>query len=99
LEERLLPTLKTLETEPLAVPLKKSCALAGHGHDLAYAKCKDGRWESYLDGGRRMVTMRSIKADMERQIAAQRGGFVPAPYYDRAADRKRRAATKAEERA
>jgi hypothetical protein len=97
--ERLVPTLKKSDVEPLAVPIKQACEMAGHSHDLGYAKARDGRWETYLDGGKRMVTMRSIKADMERCIAAQRGGFVPAEFHGHSNNQRRRRSAKAEERA
>jgi hypothetical protein len=97
-----LPILRKSEVERLAVPFKQACEMAGHSHDLGYTKAKDGRWETYLDGGKRMVTMRSITADMERQIAKQRGGFVPSEFHGHSNNQKkqRRAAKAlAEERA
>jgi hypothetical protein len=85
-----MPKLKKTDVERLAVPLKEACAMAGHSHDLGYSKAKDGRWETYLDGGKRMVTMRSLKADMEAQIAKQRGGFVAADFHGHSGNRKNR---------
>lgn len=91
-----MPILKKVDVEPLAVPFKRACEMAGHSHDLGYAKAKDGRWETYLDSGKRMVTMRSIKADIENQIAKQRGGFIAADFRGSADNhRDRRRAAKA----
>jgi hypothetical protein len=66
--------------EPLALPLSEACAAAGHGRDKGYEKIKAGRWVSYLDGGSRMVTVESIKADQAAQVAVADGQFVRGNY-------------------
>lgn len=86
-----MSTSKKPDFEPLAVPFKRACEMLGHGHDLGYTKAKDGRWETYLDSGKRMVTMRSLKRDMERLLAAQGGGFVPAEQYGYVNNQRRKA--------
>jgi hypothetical protein len=61
--------------EPLALPFSEACSASGHGRDKGYDKLKDGRWESYMDGGTRMVTLASIKADQARMLAVDNGKF------------------------
>jgi hypothetical protein len=65
--------------EPLVLPFSEACQASGHGRDKGYDKLKDGRWESYMDGGTRMVTVASIKADQARMLAQSEGKFKRAP--------------------
>jgi hypothetical protein len=66
--------------KPIAVPVRKVGRLAGHGHDRTYDLIKAGEYESFLDGGRRFVTMASIEARQARLIAETGNTFKPAPF-------------------
>jgi len=62
-----------VELEPFAVRPKEGMRLAGCGESEFYRRMNAGRYESFLDGGARMVTVRSIRADQEKLLAATRG--------------------------
>jgi hypothetical protein len=90
---------KRPDVEPLAVPLDEACKMVGHGRDIGYDKCKDGRWQSYVEAGRRMVVVASIWADIQRRIAEE-AAFTPAPFRGQAVNPKqRRTKARVEERA
>jgi excisionase family DNA binding protein len=44
--------------------------LGGKSHDLIYELIRTGELTSYLDGRRRLITTESIKAYVERKLAA-----------------------------
>jgi hypothetical protein len=64
---------------PFAIPFRQALRNDGIGHDKGYALIKSGDWQSYLDGGTRMVTVASINARRERMLAESAGKFKPAP--------------------
>jgi len=66
------------KTAPFAVRFSQACRDDAIGRDKGYALCKSGEWESYLDNGSRMVTIRSIEARRQR-LLHQGGKFKRAP--------------------
>ena len=65
--------------KPIAVPFDRGCEMGGHGRDKGYVLCKSGEYETYMDGGRRMITVRSIEARINRLLKQHGGAFNPAP--------------------
>lgn len=63
----------TPSVEPFAVRPKDGARLAGIGLSKFYQNLNAGRYESFLDGNIRLVTVESIRADLRRQLAAARG--------------------------
>src|SRR5262245_51960596 len=58
---------------PFAVRPKDGKVLAGCGETEFYKRMNQGRYETFLDGTSRLVTVRSIIADQERMLAATGG--------------------------
>ena len=68
--------------QPLIVSPKKAAFLLDCGLDAVYALIHQGQLESYLEGQRRKITMRSIQALIAKRLAAagseyQRSSRVP----------------------
>jgi hypothetical protein len=63
--------LKSENCEPLAVSVKKGCAIIDSGPTRLYELINSGEIESYRDGKSRKVVVASLKAYVERQIAAE----------------------------
>jgi hypothetical protein len=59
--------------------------------DKAYKLIKAGEYESFLDGGSRRITLRSIKKRQEQLLAAQKS-FARAPWTHAIVDRRKKAA-------
>ena len=53
---------------PLAVRGATAMRMAGHGKTKLFALVKAGEYESYLDGGVRMITTASIEARIQRKL-------------------------------
>ena len=70
--------------KPLNVPVKKDGAVAAHGNDRTYELIKAGEYDSFIDNGRRFVTMASIEARQARLLAETSGTFKPAPFKGQA---------------
>jgi hypothetical protein len=62
-----------VDIEPFAVRPKDGTRLAGCGETEFYKRLNSGRYESFLDGTSRLVTVRSIRADQEKLLAASKG--------------------------
>jgi len=62
-----------VDIEPFAVRPKDGARLAGCGETEFYKRLNAGRYESFLDGTARLVTVRSIRADQEKLLAASKG--------------------------
>ena len=60
---------REFEIEPLVVSPKVAERLLNDSHSRLYQRIKSGELESYLDGSVRRITMRSIKAAIERKLA------------------------------
>lgn len=63
--------------EPFAVRPKEAARLDGCGITEFYKRLNAGEYESYLDGPMRMVTVRSIRARQQRQLAANNANGEP----------------------
>jgi hypothetical protein len=59
--------------EPFAVRPKIGAHLAGCGLRDFYLRLNSGRYETFLDGTNRMVTVRSIRADQQQMLATNHG--------------------------
>ncbi len=59
---------------PLVVRVPQACKLLACGHDTLYRLIREGKIESYREGGARKITVSSIKAYVEAQVAAGRRG-------------------------
>jgi hypothetical protein len=60
-------------TEPFAVPPKAAARMENCGLTEFYRRLNSGEYESYLDGGKRLITVRSIRARQERLLKAASG--------------------------
>jgi hypothetical protein len=70
--------------QPLVVSPKKAAFLLDCGLDAVYALLHQGQLESYLEGQRRKITVRSIQALIAKRLADagsvfQRSSRVPPP--------------------
>ena len=64
---------KNPDLEPFAVRAKLGAQLAGCSDTVFYKRLNEGRYETFLDGTNRMVTVRSIRADQEKLLAEAQG--------------------------
>jgi excisionase family DNA binding protein len=71
-------TGRQIGDKPLVVGPTKACFLLHCSKDKLYALIKSGALESYLEGDRRKITVRSIEAHIEERLAANGDGFRPA---------------------
>jgi hypothetical protein len=62
--------------KPLVVGMTKAEALLDSGPDTLYDLIKSGELESYLEGKRRKITMRSIERLIQKRLAAASGEFL-----------------------
>jgi hypothetical protein len=60
------------DLEPLAVSPRQACRLLSIGNTYLYGLINNDELETYLEGGARKITMRSIRARQERQLAVSR---------------------------
>lgn len=67
-----------VQIEPFAIPPKETARIDRCGITEVYRRINDGEYESYLDGSKRMITLRSIRARQERQLKAATGAKRPA---------------------
>jgi excisionase family DNA binding protein len=58
------------DLEPLAVSPRQACRLLNLGNTRLYQLIGNGELESYREGRARKITMHSIRARHERQLAA-----------------------------
>ena len=65
------------DLEPLAVSPRPACRLLNIGNTYLYGLINNDELETYLEGGARKITMRSIRARQERQLAVS-GSLSPA---------------------
>jgi excisionase family DNA binding protein len=70
------PSANGDDFEPLAVSPRQACQLINVGITYLYDLINNGELESYLEGRSRKITMRSIRARQDRQLAAARGAIV-----------------------
>jgi hypothetical protein len=61
-----------LDERSLVTTVDGASILLDQGRDKTYADVHSGELESYLDGRRRRITMSSIRALVERRVAATR---------------------------
>jgi hypothetical protein len=66
---------KTTDDRPLVVGMAKAGFLLDCGRDHLYDLIHAGELESFLQGSRRKITMRSIQALIAKRLAANGGGF------------------------
>jgi hypothetical protein len=59
--------------EPFAVTPRVAAQMESCGITQFYKRLNAGEYESYLDGGKRLITVRSIRARRERLLAAAAG--------------------------
>jgi excisionase family DNA binding protein len=83
--------------EPLVVDPTGGCVLLRCGLDKLYKLLSSGEIDSYLDGRSRRIPVASIKAYIERRIAASRD-FKPASNNPHANSKRRRDGDEAEGR-
>src|SRR5262249_8438186 len=69
---------KKATSQPFAIPFTHAIKNDSIGRDKGYSLIRGGEWESYMDGGIRMVTIASINTRRERLLAESRGTFTPA---------------------
>jgi len=62
-----------VDVEPFAVRPKDGARIAGCGLTELYKRLNSGRYESFLDGTSRMITVRSIHEDQKKLLAAAAG--------------------------
>jgi hypothetical protein len=87
---------KKSQIEIFAVPFAEARKADGIGLTKGYKLLHSGEWQSFMDGGTRMVTVASINRRRERLLAAAGDTFKPAPFDGRADHpRRRRRATAA----
>jgi hypothetical protein len=67
------PYAKDDETEPLVVRPRAAKKLLQTGHRRLYELLNAGELESFKDGRSRKITMRSIRAYIDRKLSAQAG--------------------------
>jgi excisionase family DNA binding protein len=65
--------------EPLVVPPRQACTMLCVGLTRLYELLHEGELESYRHGRSRRITTASIRAYIERQIAASPGNWGPPP--------------------
>jgi hypothetical protein len=68
-----MPAESLVQTEPFVVSPKKCAWIEGCGLTEIYRRLNENEYESYTEGGRRFITMRSIRARQERLLAAASG--------------------------
>lgn len=61
------------QTELFAVQPKVAARLDNCGLTELYERLNAGEYETYIDGGKRLITVRSIRARQERLLAAAGG--------------------------
>jgi excisionase family DNA binding protein len=61
------------DLEPLAVSPRQACQLLNIGQTSVWALIRTGELETYREGRARKITLRSIRARHERQLAAAHG--------------------------
>jgi hypothetical protein len=59
--------------QPFAVSPKKAAHIEQCGLTELYERLNNGEYETYLDGAKRQITLRSIRARQERKLAAAGG--------------------------
>src|SRR5262249_44851395 len=74
--------------EPLAVSPREACRLLNVGNTYLYDLLNNDELESYWEGRSRKITMQSIRARQERQLAAARGAVGTAGPSRRGRPRK-----------
>jgi hypothetical protein len=84
--------LKSEGCKPLAVSVKKGCALIDNGPTRLYELINSGEIESYRDGKSRKVVVASLEAYVARQIAAE--ATKPSPEWTHRATQARAAKQK-----
>jgi hypothetical protein len=76
---RRIPGERSSKENPPLLPLIVSMKEAGHllscGHDQIYDLLRAGELESFMEGQRRKITMRSIQALIAKRLAATGGEF------------------------
>jgi hypothetical protein len=59
--------------EPFAVSPRQVARIDHCGLTEVYKRLNRGEYESFIDGSKRLITVRSIRARQERQLAAGAG--------------------------
>jgi hypothetical protein len=65
------------EIEPLVVSPNTAARILDEGRNRIYERIDSGELESYKDGWARKITMRSIKALIERKLAGKSNNGSP----------------------
>ena len=81
-----------LDDQPLVVSPKKAAFLLDCGLDAVYAHIRQGQLESYLEGQRRKITVRSIQALIAKRLADAGSAFQRSSRIPPSPKKKRRAA-------
>jgi hypothetical protein len=68
-----MPNTTENQIEPFAVTPKVAAKLESCGITEFYRRLNGGQYETYLDGGKRLITVRSIKARQQRLLSAANG--------------------------
>jgi len=67
-----------LIAEPFALRPREAAKYAGVCLTEVYARLRDKTYEGYTDGGKRFVTLESIKRHQQKQFEASRSSTKPA---------------------
>jgi len=76
--------------EALAVSPRQACQLLNIRNTYLYKLISNGELETYVEGGKRMITMRSIQDRIRRLVLVSKGSFVLAKSPPRRFPRKKR---------
>jgi hypothetical protein len=94
--DRRVPGERSSKENPPLLPLIVSMKEAGHllscGHDQIYDLLRAGELESFMEGHRRKITMRSIQTLIAKRLAATGGEYRRGPQVPPPPPRKRNAA-------
>jgi hypothetical protein len=68
--------------EVISVSVQQASVITGHGLTRIHQLIKTGELESFLDGGRRRIPLRSIKRRRDRLLAEAAANRNPPPRHD-----------------
>jgi excisionase family DNA binding protein len=74
-----MTTIENDRRAPLVVPPRQACQMLSVGLTRLYELLHEGALESYRHGRSRRITTKSIRAYIERQIAASPSTWGPPP--------------------
>jgi len=73
-----MKTFDKQEYEALAGSPRQACQLLNVGNSYLYTLIGKGELETYVEGGKRMITMRSIHDRIRRLVVASKGAVAKA---------------------